>query len=71
VAYNTLVTKCLIQNSRGKKILKKKHVRREGVREYVWKVKHSFQDQYVTDALIISCESAQIMSRMSCTPLRM
>jgi hypothetical protein len=71
VAYRTLVTKCLTQNSRGKKNVKKTHVRREGVREYVWKVKQSFQDQYATEALIISCESAQIMSRMSCTPLRM
>jgi hypothetical protein len=71
VEYNTLVTKCLIQNSRGKKSLKKTHVRREGVRKYVRKVRNSVNEQYVTDALIILCDSAQVMSRMSCTPLQM
>ena len=51
---NTLVTKCLMQNSRVKKGLEKTHVRREDVREYVSKVRRGNQDQYVSDALIIS-----------------
>ena len=70
VARNTPVTKCLMQNSRAKKGLEKTHVRREDVREYDWKVRHSNQEQYVSDSLIIEWESAHIMTRMSCTPLR-
>ena len=54
MACNTLVTKCLMQNSRGKKGLEKTHVRRKDVREYVWKVRRSNQEQYVSDSLIIS-----------------